>query len=272
MKTSAENSKNNNKENSIPARKPLVEIKELYKTYIMGEVKVRAVRNINVTINREDFVAVMGQSGSGKSTLMNILGCLDKPTSGKYLLDNVDISKLNRDELAQIRNEKIGFVFQGFNLLARTNALENVELPMLYSGKYDSFDRQKRASEALESVGLGRRMHHFPSQMSGGEQQRVAIARSLVNNPALILADEPTGNLDTRTSVEIMNIFQKLNEEKNITIIMVTHEEDIARYAKRILAMRDGRIIEDRQVENRLSAQELISSGVFEESDYINNH
>jgi len=241
----------------------LVLVDNLVKTYIMGEVKVRALRGVTLKIKRGEFVAVMGPSGSGKSTLMNILGCLDKPTEGKYLLDNVDISELSRNELAKIRNIKLGFVFQGFNLLPRTSALENVELPMLYSDKFDSIERDEKAKEALRSVGLEKRVHHVPSQMSGGEQQRVAIARSLVNDPVLILADEPTGNLDTRTSIEIMNIFQKLNREQNITVIMVTHEHDISQYAQRIISLRDGKLIEDQIVESRFIADEILKQHQF---------
>lgn len=252
--------------------KVLLKVEDLIKTYIMGEVKVRAVRGISINVEREDFVAVMGPSGSGKSTFMNILGCLDKPTSGLYSLDGVDISQLSRDELAHIRNQKIGFVFQGFNLLSRTSALENVELPMLYSGKYDTVERMARAKMALESVGLGKRVHHVPSQMSGGEQQRVAIARSLVNDPALILADEPTGNLDTKTSIEIMNIFQKLNQDKKITVIMVTHEPDISRYAKRILTLRDGKLQHDEHVHDRLVAEEMLKSEEFANGNNNNNN
>lgn len=241
----------------------LILVENLVKTYVMGEVKVRALRGVTLDIKRGEFVAVMGPSGSGKSTFMNILGCLDKPTEGIYMLDSVDVSLLSRNELAKIRNVKLGFVFQGFNLLARTTALENVELPMLYSDKFDSIERDEKAKEALNSVGLGKRIHHVPSQMSGGEQQRVAIARSLVNDPVLILADEPTGNLDTSTSVDIMNIFQKLNEEKNITIIMVTHEHDISQYAQRIISLRDGKLIEDHRVENRFVASEILKEHHF---------
>ncbi|MCE1245831.1 MAG: ABC transporter ATP-binding protein [Firmicutes bacterium] len=246
--------------------KALLEVENLVKTYIMGEVKVRALRGVSITVERGDFVAIMGPSGSGKSTFMNILGCLDTPSSGIYLLDNIDVSKMTKDELAGIRNLKIGFVFQGFNLLARTTAIENVELPMLYSEKFDSLEREKRAAKALESVGLGKRTHHVPSQMSGGEQQRVAIARSLVNDPPLILADEPTGNLDTKTSIEIMNIFQKLNDEKGITILMVTHEPDISSYAKRIISLRDGKLLSDEKVVNRSIAEKILSDGKLSEN------
>ena len=242
--------------------KPILQVKDLLKTYITGEVKVRAIRGINLTVKKGEFVAVMGPSGSGKSTFMNILGCLDTPSSGKYILDDVDVSTLSKDELAHIRNIKIGFVFQGFNLLSRTSALENVELPMMYSDKFDSEEREQKAKKALESVGLAGRIDHEPSRLSGGEQQRVAIARSLVNDPVLILADEPTGNLDTRTSVEIMKIFQDLNE-KGITIIMVTHEHDISQYARRLIFLRDGKLLKDEIVHNRLDADEILNTEVF---------
>jgi putative ABC transport system ATP-binding protein len=210
----------------------------------MGDIEVAALRGINVTFQRGEFIAVTGASGSGKSTFMNILGCLDRPTSGFYFLENQDVSKLSPDELALIRNRKIGFVFQGFNLLHRTSALENVELPMMYRG-LQAKDRHQRALEVLNLVGLSERSHHLPNQLSGGQQQRVAIARSLVNRPSLILADEPTGNLDTKTSVEIMELFQNLNEKEGITIVLVTHEPDIAEFAKRQIVFRDGLIVSD---------------------------
>ncbi|MDB6031856.1 MAG: transporter related-protein [Verrucomicrobiales bacterium] len=230
----------------------VIELQNVHKTYDAGEVSVHAVRSVSLTIHKGEFVAIMGSSGSGKSTLMNILGCLDKPTEGSYLLDGVDVSRLDRNELAGIRNEKIGFVFQGFNLLSRTTALENVELPMLYVPKSRrGFDPHQRAHEVLSLVGLGDRTGHHPNQLSGGQQQRVAIARALANGPALLLADEPTGNLDTQTSVEIMGLFQNLNEQ-GITIIMVTHELDIAQYCKRNIVMRDGRVVGDTLVTNRL--------------------
>jgi len=218
-------------------------------------VDVHAVRGVSLEIQRGEFVAVMGASGSGKSTIMNMLGCLDRPTKGRYLLDDKDVSFLERDELADIRNEKIGFVFQGFNLLARTTALENVELPMLYvhrriSGK----EQRERAMQSLEIVGLATRFDHHPNQLSGGQQQRVAIARALVNQPALLLADEPTGNLDSQTSIEIMGVFQKLNDQ-GITIVMVTHELDIAHYTKRNIIMRDGKVVTDEIVKDRLNAE-----------------
>lgn len=237
----------------------IVEIINLVKTYHMGEVEVLATRGISLSVGKGEFLAVMGPSGSGKSTLMNILGCLDKPTSGSYILDGVNVSNMTSDELAAIRNEKLGFVFQGFNLLSRTTALENVEIPMLYSGRHSSLEREENALSALRMVGLEKRADHVPSQMSGGEQQRVAIARALVNNPPLILADEPTGNLDTKTSIEIMDIFQKLNEEKGITVIMVTHEPDISKYAKRIIHVRDGKLRSDEIVADRLFASDVLS-------------
>ena len=222
----------------------VIRIRDLHKTYQMGDIEVHALRGINVTIQRSEFVAVMGASGSGKSTIMNIVGCLDRPTSGAYFLEGQDVSALSSDEWARIRNRKIGFVFQGFNLLNRTSAVENVELPMMYNGLL-SKERRQRALEVLKLVGLEERSHHLPNQLSGGQQQRVAIARSLVNRPSLILADEPTGNLDTKTSVEIMELFQNLNEKEGITIVLVTHEPDIAAYAKRQIVFRDGLIISD---------------------------
>ena len=235
---------------------PVIELQNIERTYSSGEVEVRAVRSVSLSINAGEFVAIMGASGSGKSTMMNTLGCLDRPTGGTYLLDGIDVSKLNRDELADIRNRKIGFVFQGFNLLSRTSAMENVELPMLYSHKHLT-GRQLRdkALAALEIVGLAKRSGHFPNQLSGGQQQRVAIARALCNEPALLLADEPTGNLDSRTSIEIMGVFQKLNEQ-GITIVMVTHELDIAHYTRRNIIMRDGEVVSDTAVTDRLIATE----------------
>ncbi|MEY4386218.1 MAG: hypothetical protein RLY20_1501 [Verrucomicrobiota bacterium] len=235
--------------------KPVIKLEELHKTYHTGEVEVKAVRGVSLEILPGEFVALMGPSGSGKSTLMNTLGCLDRPTSGRYLLDGIEVSELNRDQRADIRNQKIGFVFQGFNLLARTSALENTELPMLYlRERLSAHDRHARALKALETVGLGKRADHHPSQLSGGQQQRVAIARSLVNQPALILADEPTGNLDSQTSIEIMGVFQKLNDQ-GITIVMVTHELDIAHYCKRNIILRDGKIVSDVKVADRLNAE-----------------
>jgi putative ABC transport system ATP-binding protein len=235
---------------------PVIELQNIERTYSSGEVQVRAVRGVSLSIEPGEFVAIMGASGSGKSTMMNTLGCLDRPTGGTYLLDGIDVSKLNRDELADIRNRKIGFVFQGFNLLARTSAIENVELPMLYSHKHLTarLMRQK-AMAALSIVGLADRSGHYPNQLSGGQQQRVAIARALCNEPALLLADEPTGNLDSLTSIEIMGVFQKLNEQ-GITIVMVTHELDIARYTRRSIVMRDGVVVSDLAERDRLSATE----------------
>ena len=233
----------------------VIKLEDIHKTYASGEVEVKAVRGVTLEIFRGEFVALMGASGSGKSTMMNTLGCLDRPTKGKYLLDGIDVSSLNRDELADIRNQKIGFVFQGFNLLSRTSAVENVELPMLYtrSGLAGGSQRE-RALKALETVGLGPRADHTPNQLSGGQQQRVAIARALANEPALLLADEPTGNLDSQTSIEIMGVFQKLNEA-GMTIVMVTHELDIARFCKRNIIMRDGLVVSDKPVEKRLNAE-----------------
>jgi putative ABC transport system ATP-binding protein len=235
---------------------PIIALDNIKKVYQTGEVEVHAIRNVSLRVNRGEFVAIMGASGSGKSTMMNTLGCLDRPTEGRYHLDGIDVSELKRDDLAEIRNKKIGFVFQGFNLLARTSALENVELPMFYCRPAISAkDQRDRAMNALELVGLKDRADHHPSQLSGGQQQRVAIARALAIRPALLLADEPTGNLDTRTSIEVMGVFQELNN-KGITIVMVTHELDIASYTRRIVVMRDGRIVKDSPVENRLLAAE----------------
>ena len=235
---------------------PIIELENIKKVYQTGEVEVHAIRNVSLRVERGEFVAIMGASGSGKSTMMNTIGCLDRPTEGRYRLDGIDVSGLKRDQLAEIRNKKIGFVFQGFNLLARTSALENVELPMFYCRPAISAkDQRDRAMAALELVGLGDRAHHHPSQLSGGQQQRVAIARALAIRPALVLADEPTGNLDSRTSIEVMGVFQELNT-KGITIVMVTHELDIASYTKRVVVMRDGRIVKDSPVERRLAAGE----------------
>ncbi len=225
----------------------LIEAQNLSKVYSLGDVEVRALDGISTTMEKGEFVAIMGQSGSGKSTFMNVLGCLDTPTEGRYLLDGVDTGGLSRDELAEIRNKKLGFVFQGFNLLSRTSALENVELPMLYNGM-SAHERHARAREALKSVGLDGREGHHPNQLSGGQQQRVAIARALVNHAPIILADEPTGNLDTKTSIEIMELFVKLNRDAGITVILVTHEPDIAAYSKRIIRFLDGHIVNDEPV------------------------
>jgi putative ABC transport system ATP-binding protein len=223
---------------------PIIQIENLRREFIMGEETVKALKGISFTVNAGEFISVMGSSGSGKSTLLNILGCLDRPSSGNYYIDNIPVAKMNRNELADIRNTRIGFIFQAYNLLPRTTALENVELPLFYNHTISSKERRERALEALNAVGLSHRMHHTPGQLSGGQQQRVAIARSLVNNPIVILADEATGNLDTRTSYEIMVLFQQLNDQGK-TIIMVTHEEDIANFSKRIIRLRDGLIRTD---------------------------
>jgi putative ABC transport system ATP-binding protein len=234
----------------------VVQLEAIHKTYDSGEVPVHAVRGVSLQIAQGEFVAIMGASGSGKSTLMNLLGCLDRPTKGRYLLDGTDVSNLDRNQLADLRNQKLGFVFQGFNLLARTTARENVELPMLYGRNHlSSREIHQRAMGCLELVGLGQRSSHLPNQLSGGQQQRVAIARALINQPQVLLADEPTGNLDSKTAVEIMGVFQKLNDQ-GITIVMVTHELDIAHFCKRNLIMRDGRLVSDTQVQDRLLAPE----------------
>ncbi len=236
----------------------VIRVEEAHKYYELGETRVHALRGVSVDIQRGEFVAIMGASGSGKSTFMNVLGCLDKLSSGRYLLEGIDVSKHDKKALALIRNGKLGFVFQGFNLLARTTALENTELPTLYA-KVDNIERRKRATEALNMVGLAERAQHFPSQMSGGQQQRVAIARALVNRPSILLADEPTGNLDSRTSVEIMEIFQNLNN-RGLTIVLVTHELDIAQFAKRVMVFRDGKIRKDELVLNRPKAAEVLTT------------
>ena len=239
--------------------KMVIRLEDVHRTYVTGEVKVHAVRGVSLRIRRGEFVAVMGSSGSGKSTLMNMLGALDRPTSGRYFLDDIDIGSLGRDELADLRNAKLGFVFQNFNLLTRTSALENVELPLLYARRMRPMREQRLlAGQALAMVGLADRADHTPNRLSGGQQQRVAIARALVNEPQVVLADEPTGNLDTRTSTEIMGLFQLLND-RGITILMVTHELDIAQYAKRIVVMRDGLIRSDTLVEKHLQAADEIS-------------
>ncbi|HLG97302.1 MAG TPA: ABC transporter ATP-binding protein [Bryobacteraceae bacterium] len=244
---------------------PLIRIESLSKTYTVGDITVQALRGVSAVIDHRSFVAIMGPSGSGKSTFMNILGCLDKPTSGAYYLDGISVGELGRDRLAEIRNKKIGFVFQQFNLLARTSALENVELPLLYSDTGPNNSHQ-RAMSALAVVGLAERADHRPNQLSGGQQQRVAIARSLINNPQIILADEPTGALDSRTSIEIMAIFQRLNREQGISIVVVTHEPDIAQYAQRIIRFKDGRIVSDEPVKApRDAAEELAETGPTQE-------
>lgn len=248
--------------------KTIIEIKDLRKVYHVGEVTVHALRGVDLKIEAGEFVAIMGASGSGKSTMLNILGCLDKPTKGDYYLDAIDVNTLSRDQLAKLRNQKIGFVFQSFNLLARTTALENVELPLFYNKDVRSKERKERAINALQAVGLAERMHHMPNQLSGGQQQRVAIARSLVNDPVMILADEPTGNLDTRTSIEIMELFQSLND-RGRTIVFVTHEPDIARFATRNVTFRDGHIYKESLVTNRLFAKEVLNTLPVEQLDEI---
>ncbi|MBP7777309.1 MAG: ABC transporter ATP-binding protein [Acidobacteria bacterium] len=242
---------------------------DLVKTYTVGDHKVKALRGVTLEVGRGEFVAVTGPSGSGKSTFMHIIGCLDRPTSGRYLLDGQDVSQMSKNELAEVRNRKIGFVFQGFNLLTRTSAMDNVELPLLYAGSaLKTSGRRQRAKEMLETVGLGERLDHYPNQLSGGQQQRVAIARALVNTPSLLLADEPTGNLDTRTSIEIMGLFQRLNVERGITVIVITHEPDIAEYATRTMAFRDGLVVSDRSVARRRDAvDELTKLPVDDEEE-----
>jgi len=236
--------------------KAVIQLHDIHKTYHAGDVEVPAVCGVSLEVSPGEFVALMGASGSGKSTMMNIIGCLDRPTRGDYLLDGNDVSQLSRDELADIRNRKIGFVFQGFNLLARTSALENVELPMLYTRqRMSGHSQRERALQALETVGLADRADHKPNQLSGGQQQRVAIARALANLPSLLLADEPTGNLDSRTSVDIMGVFQKLNAQ-GMTIVMVTHELDIAQFTRRMVVMRDGKLVSDTPVARRLEAED----------------
>lgn len=247
----------------------IISVKNLVKVYTMGDVEVHALRGVSVDIRKGDFAAIMGRSGSGKSTFMNIIGCLDVPTRGKYMLDGVDISMLSKDQLANLRNLKIGFVFQSFNLLSRTSALENVELPLMYNRKISSKEMRNRSMKAMESVGLANRADHMPNQLSGGEQQRVAIARSLVNDPVVILADEPTGNLDTRTSIEVMDIFQRLNEQ-GISIVIVTHEADIAAFTKRNITFRDGKIIREVEIDKpRNAREELIQMPVAIEEDEL---
>ena len=249
----------------------VISVRDLTKVYKMGEHEVRALRGVSLDIEPGEFVAVTGPSGSGKSTFMHIAGCLDRPTSGEYLLDGRDVSQLSKDDLARVRNEKIGFVFQGFNLLTRTTALDNVELPLLYRSKngFRSAERHKRAMAVLETVGLGSRFHHMPNQLSGGQQQRVAIARALINEPSILLADEPTGNLDTRTSIEVMGIFQRLNQERGITVLLITHEMDIAEYGTRLIRFRDGRVVADQAVLHRRNAADELAALPPPEPDLI---
>jgi len=252
---------------AIPDARSVIELENIHKTYTMGDIQVHALRGVSLTIGKGEFVAIMGASGSGKSTTMNILGCLDRPTKGTYILDGQDVSQMSKDERADIRSRKIGFVFQGFNLLVRTSALENVELPMLYAGIAGS-QRHERAIESLAAVGLAGREQNHPNQLSGGQQQRVAVARALVNHPALILADEPTGNLDSRTAIEVMEIFQRLNRERGMTIVLVTHEADIAQYAQRVVVFKDGKIRKDYRVEDQRDAfEELRNLPAVEEDD-----
>lgn len=246
---------------------PVICVRDLTKRYVMGDVQVHALRGVTMEIDAGEFVSVIGPSGSGKSTFMHILGCLDRPTSGYYQLDGDDVSTLSRDELATVRNQKIGFVFQGFNLLARTSALDNVELPLLYGGNgMRASVRHQRARDMLTTVGLSDRMDHHPNQLSGGQQQRVAIARALINNPSILLADEPTGNLDSQTSIEVMDLFQRLNAEHGITIVVITHESDIAEYGTRTVRFRDGEVIEDRDNTARRWAASEISATVEEDT------
>jgi len=238
----------------------VIGVKNLVKTYIVGEMEVRALRGVNLEVQSGEFIAVTGPSGSGKSTFMHIVGCLDRPTTGQYFLDGQDVSRMSKDQLAVVRNTKIGFVFQGFNLLSRTSALDNVELPLLYRGGLKAADRHQQAIDVLAAVGLGNRADHHPNQLSGGQQQRVAIARALINQPSILLADEPTGNLDTRTSIEVMDIFQRLNRERGITVVLITHEVDIAEYGTRIVAFRDGVVVADKPVTRRRLAHEELAA------------
>jgi len=238
----------------------VISVRNLVKTYVVGEVEVRALRGVNLEVQKGEFLAVTGPSGSGKSTFMHVIGCLDRPTSGQYFLDGEDVSRMSKDSLAAVRNTKIGFVFQGFNLLSRTTALDNVELPLLYRGGMKTAERHRRALQALEAVGLKNRADHHPNQLSGGQQQRVAIARALINEPSILLADEPTGNLDTKTSIEVMGIFQQLNRERNITVVLITHEHDIAEYGTRTASFSDGVVLTDHPVaQRRLAQDELLA-------------
>ena len=238
----------------------VIGVKNLVKTYVVGEVEVKALRGVNLEVQRGEFLAVNGPSGSGKSTFMHIVGCLDRPTSGQYFLDGQDVSRMSKDALANVRNKKIGFVFQGFNLLSRTSALDNVELPLLYGSGLKAAERHKRAMEVLTAVNLANRADHHPNQLSGGQQQRVAIARALINNPSILLADEPTGNLDTKTSIEVMGIFQRLNRDRGITVVLITHELDIAEYGTRVVTFRDGQVIADRAVQRRRNAEDELAA------------
>jgi putative ABC transport system ATP-binding protein len=239
----------------------VISVRNLVKTYVVGEVEVKALRGVNLEVQRGEFLAVTGPSGSGKSTFMHIIGCLDRPTSGQYFLDGQDVSRMSKDALAAVRNKKIGFVFQGFNLLSRTSALDNVELPLLYGGGgMKMAERHRRAMEVLSAVGLGNRADHHPNQLSGGQQQRVAIARALINNPSILLADEPTGNLDTKTSIEVMGIFQRLNQERAITVVLITHEMDIAEYGTRMVTFRDGQVVADKAIARRRNAQDELAA------------
>jgi len=239
---------------------PVIAVRNLVKTYVVGEVEVKALRGVNLEVRPAEFLAVTGPSGSGKSTFMHIVGCLDRPTSGQYFLDGEDVSRMPKDALAAVRNRKIGFVFQGFNLLSRTSAIDNVELPLLYTGGLKSATRRQRAMEMLAMVSLGDRADHHPNQLSGGQQQRVAIARALINQPSILLADEPTGNLDTKTSIEVMEIFQRLNRERGITVVLITHEPDIADYATRVVSFRDGLVVADRTVARRRLAEDELAA------------
>jgi putative ABC transport system ATP-binding protein len=248
------------------AREVIIHLERVHKVYHIGDIEVHALRGVSLDIRRGEFVAIMGPSGSGKSTMMNIIGCLDRPTKGQYFLEKVDVSTVDKPGLADIRNQRVGFVFQSFNLVPRTSALENVELPLVYAG-VGAAERTRRARAALAEVGLSDRERNMPNQLSGGQQQRVALARALVNNPSLILADEPTGALDTRTSVEVMEIFQRLNKERNLTVIVVTHEPDIAHYAERIIQFRDGRIYRDIPVETRKDARQVLAQLPVESED-----
>jgi putative ABC transport system ATP-binding protein len=239
----------------------VISVKNLVKTYVVGDIEVKALRGVNLDVVRGEFLAVTGPSGSGKSTFMHITGCLDRPTSGEYFLDGQNVAQMSKDKLAGVRNKKIGFVFQGFNLLSRTSALDNVELPLLYSfSRIKGRDRKKRAMEVLRAVGIDNRADHHPNQLSGGQQQRVAIARALINDPSIILADEPTGNLDTRTSIEVMGIFQRLNREQGITVVLITHEVDIAEYGTRIVSFRDGLVVADKSTGRRRNAQDELAA------------